>query len=379
MDIIEKYKTEGVTFKDIGDVVRLKELANIIPFPFKDTYMKNDPDFYMNNLKECNTPVNSIHKKPWNINFKATFYKDGPLIFPTNLLYCFDHADDEYEKHDIYCDFFTEKNRLSARRIDTEFSPLEQFNNKKFVASIMLKILNTTILNPSTLREAIYNECKEATQFKPSLMVVVLKKLFNNTKNIKILDFSAGWGDRMIAAIALDVQEYHGYDPNIELIEGHQKIINTFNAQDKIKMTYLPFEPDTTIVNKNYFDCVFTSPPFFNFEVYSKDETQSIHANPTLKDWMRNFLFKSLKKSWDALNIGGYLVIHMTDVGKTKVCEPMCLYIQGNFKGAKYIGVVGSVGKAGKPRPLWIFQKIPVTNVKMADKCEKALNALYFK
>jgi len=40
------------------------------------------------------------------------------------------------------------------------------------------------------------------------------------------------------------------------------------------------------------------------------------------------FLFVSLQRAWAALRPEGHMVIHITDVFKTKVCEKMCLLLQ---------------------------------------------------
>ena len=60
----------------------------------------------------------------------------------------------------------------------------------------------------------------------------------------KWLDISAGWGDRLIAAISLDM-EYLGYDPNVKLEPGHTAIIEKFGNKDKQKICYEPFETAT--------------------------------------------------------------------------------------------------------------------------------------
>ena len=68
------------------------------------------------------------------------------------------------------------------------------------------------------------------------------------------------------------------------------------------------------------FDLVFTSPPFFDFEVYTDLPGQSIQgANNKLQTWLVNFLFVALSKAWDRLEPGGHIAIHITDVMSAKV------------------------------------------------------------
>ena len=168
---------------------------------------------------------------------------------------------------------------------------------------------------------------KECTQFKPTIAFTIFKFL-NSTK---ILDFSAGWGDRLIAAIAAKVNLYIGVDPNKELEKGHKEIIETFcNQEEKIKQFQIIYSPFQTVnlPENTKFDLIFTSPPFFDLEYYSNLPGQSIIDYPNLNDWLHKFLFSSLQKSWSFLEENGYLAIHLSDFGQTKIVEITNLFIQ---------------------------------------------------
>lgn len=84
---------------------------------------------------------------------------------------------------------------------------------------------------------------------------------------------------------------------------------------------------------------------------------QSIKEYSDFKVWMRDFLYVMLEKSWKVLRKDGYMVIHMSDLFKKNICEPMCLYAMSHLPDIEFIGCFCSVGKAGKPRPLWVFKK----------------------
>jgi hypothetical protein len=104
---------------------------------------------------------------------------------------------------------------------------------------------------------------------------------------------------------------------------------------------------------------VFTSPPYFDFEIYTKSvQGQSISDFPDFEDWVIGFLFVSLKKAWTYLNDCGHLVIHLTDITGAKVCELMNLYIQSYLPGAIYVGLLASVGSSCETsRPMWVWYK----------------------
>lgn len=196
---------------------------------------------------------------------------------------------------------------------------------------------------------------KECTSFKPVLVVAIIHILGGS----KFLDFSAGWGDRLIGAIAAGVKRYVGVDPNHNLKEGHSAIIQRFCKQEEVKnfeVIYEPFQTATLPQNET-FDLIFTSPPFFDFEIYINSDGQSVKEYPKFEDWLVFFLCVSLKKCWGVLENEGHMAIHVADVYKTKVCEVMNLFIQ-LLPGAHYYGLISSTGAEQKPRPIWIWKKL---------------------
>lgn len=256
---------------------------------------------------------------------------------------------------DDISDYFQEHVRILAKRSDAKYSPMDFWKlkecNKKLINFLIYKKQN---LNSYNLHEELYMQCKECTTFKPSLT----KYMIELTHAARVLDFSAGWGDRLLGAIASNVEYYFAADPNSLLKRGHDAIIDKFAVnKERFKIVYEPFQ-SVEIPEDAVFDLVFTSPPFFDFEIYTADiNEQSVDDYPMLDEWLVNFLFVSLQKSWKYLKIGGHMAIHITDVYKTKICEIMNLFIQCKLPGAKYCGVISSRGPAGKPRPIWVWKK----------------------
>lgn len=117
-----------------------------------------------------------------------------------------------------------------------------------------------------------------------------------------------------MAAIAYNADLYLGFDPNKMLKEGHEQIINLY-SKNKIgksyRVLYIPFE-ESKLENQT-FDLVFTSPPYFDLEIYSENPGQSIISYPSLSEWIVRFLFFSLEKAWRKLVFGGTMVIHLNE------------------------------------------------------------------
>ena len=122
----------------------------------------------------------------------------------------------------------------------------------------------------NNVREELYsiNKLLFCTNFRISVCLEVLD-IF---KPSKWLDISAGWGDRLISALlSPHVQEYCGVDPNPCLHPGYQSIIKHLDPTHQKKCTLIQDGFETAKLPDTKFDLVFSSPPFFNLEVYSKE------------------------------------------------------------------------------------------------------------
>jgi hypothetical protein len=116
-------------------------------------------------------------------------------------------------------------------------------------------------------------------------------------------------------------------------------------------------------------DLIFTSPPFFNFEVYTDIPGQSIDQWRSVPEWLVRFLFVCLNRFWVHLEPGGHMVIHLNDARKMQICEPMCLFAEARLAGCRFAGVFGAKGGvSGKTRPLWVFKKEPVDSADLVGR-----------
>jgi len=83
-------------------------------------------------------------------------------------------------------------------------------------------------IRPETLYKTIYESSliAECTHFRP----IVASSVYQFFRAKRILDPSAGWGDRLIAVMANDenILCYHAVDPNGTLSQRYQKIIDFF-------------------------------------------------------------------------------------------------------------------------------------------------------
>lgn len=220
-------------------------------------------------------------------------------------------------------------------------------------------------INTFELREALYNAVKsEPSTFKAT----VSKALIQFFQGKRILDFCAGWGDRLLGALARqnEIEYYYGVDPNKLLHPNYQMMIKEFAAEDnlnKFQMIVSAFEKWQIPTGKT-FDLILGGPPYYDYEKYGEnDEEQSIRSYPTIAEWTVRFLFGSIKKCWDVLEEGGHMLLNVNDVRQLAqrdmvYTEAMNLFIQCRFPDAKYEGIICFAGANYKAhRPIWIYKK----------------------
>ena len=266
---------------------------------------------------------------------------------------------EDYALYDDIMDYYTEQCRMQCKRFDSLYNPYEKWTYQRQDIINLCKSKFGEV-NRANLRETIFLTGTECTSFKSSLTVGFIKFF----KATNMLDISAGWGNRLIGAIAAGIT-YLGVDPNVCVVNGMQKCINDFSYANKATVLNAPFEDVTLPYTKtNRPDFIFTSPPYFDLESYvkggPKKEDQSIIRYNTIEKWYDGFLITALIKAWAVLQPGGHMVININNIrGRADYTWRMVQDIQ-KFSNCAYLGCIGqSTGEPNKsPQPFWCFRKI---------------------
>ena len=195
-------------------------------------------------------------------------------------------------------DYFSEKCRVQCS-FKNKPPPIEKFK----------KLRNNPIFREggyTKIEQFLYDNARGCNNFDVKVVLSVLRYF----KPKRMLDFSAGWGDRLIGAMAYGC-EYDGVDPSECLHPKYQEMISTLlppSKRIKYRMFMTGFEDFTSSSvpfgsgskskrkkEEKKYDLVFTSPPFFDLEVYADEKSQSISKFNTLEKWKQNFLFQQWK------------------------------------------------------------------------------------
>ena len=166
------------------------------------------------------------------------------------------------------------------------------------------------------LRELVYQRERGCNTFNAALAVFTVSKFAG--EGLSVLDPSIGWTSRMIASCVCKCANYVGYDTNTNLFPLYDKAISKLKevgSQTNIVLHNKPFESDTYKFEKGdeyhgKFNLVYTSPPFYDKELYRGEETSTTIYN-TVDLWMKDFYHPLVRNSYNALTLGGTLVMYL--------------------------------------------------------------------
>lgn len=273
-------------------------------------------------------------------------------LFQNNYELIIDYPD-EYDNIEVISDYFNEHCRIKCKFISAKGTVYDYFrNNLNDIINYLER--NKLPVDIKNIREAIWNiGYKECSTFKPKLIKYFIEKF----KAKRLLDISSGWGDRLIGAMASDIECYHGFDPNPCLHKGYQEMINFFNPKNKNNfiIKQLPFEKAT--LNNEYYDMVMSSPPYFTMEIYADEETQSTYNINDERFWYDNYLKIWINKCYKALKKNGILALNINQFKNQNYIY--WLINDMNNINWKYLGIISHSNIHKKnPQPTFIWSKI---------------------
>jgi 16S rRNA G966 N2-methylase RsmD len=140
------------------------------------------------------------------------------------------------------------------------------------------------------------------TLFRPLQAMEVYCKF----KPTTVLDFTMGWGGRLIGACALDIDHYIGIDNNMRLKTPYENMVKMLKPLSKTKID-LYFEDALKVdYSKLKYDMVLTSPPYYNTEIYANT------IDLTKEKWNTEFYAPLFEKTFKHLQPGGHYCLNIS-------------------------------------------------------------------
>lgn len=227
-----------------------------------------------------------LAKELSNVDYKIK-YDSNILIHDWNKL-C------EWNSEEYFINSTSRIGMKLCEHFFTNFYDIKTSKNKSFSQmwkdeNLLKKILIWNRKSHSTpylseLKRGIYfcGGIVKSTMYRPQLAKLITK----NRKNV--LDPCAGWGGRMLGSVSNGCN-YYAFEPNVETYTNLIQLSKFLNIESKVYI----FCDDARNMDKYClpeFDCILTSPPYFDLEIYSDENTQSIHNVESYREWVNKFL-----------------------------------------------------------------------------------------
>ena len=160
------------------------------------------------------------------------------------------------------------------------------------------------------IRGGLQMSVNAVNQFKPS----VAKWCYHRFKATSVMDFSAGWGGRMLGAMSLDIP-YVGVDTNTSIRPQYEKILKAYEPYTKSTTSiYFQKGEDFNFSQFDY-DCVLTSPPYIADGVSRSGKTKQIEDYEGMPDYdtdgfYNTFLRPTIFRAYMGMKNGGVFLLN---------------------------------------------------------------------
>ena len=241
-------------------------------------------------------------------------------------------------------------------------SPMECFQDDEMLKKAIKKRLSMgDNMSHAGMRKALSwtHGTHRVSNFRPT----IAKYIYDNySGDGRVLDFSSGFGGRLFGAFASQkVKTYVGTDPSTKTYEGLIKLKDYLQTkiEKEIILHNQPFED--LELEDNSFDLAFSSPPYFNTEEYSYEDTQSFMKYDTKEKWRDGFLKPLVSNVHRYLKTDGYFIINIANVNSYKNLEEDLLEIakeEGfNLVKTYKMNLSKLMSKGYKYEPIYVFRK----------------------
>ena len=241
-------------------------------------------------------------------------------------------------------------------------TPMEVYSSDElFMKAITKRLKRGTYVTDSGIRKELKTTtgAQSVSNFRPSASRAIYDKYGGSGVT---WDPSAGFGGRLLGAISSPtIKQYIACEPSEKTFLGLNNMASRLNVGKEISLCNVGSEEFDLKDMK--VDLVFTSPPYFNTEIYSDEETQSCNKFPEYRDWLDGYLYQTLKHVPETLKKGGYLVINIANTRNAPKLVADFKQIMKNKKSMELVETLklslSMINKEGfKYEPVFVYKKL---------------------
>jgi hypothetical protein len=156
-----------------------------------------------------------------------------------------------------------------------------------------LKRVFKSLDKPNYTVNSNFSEIKRSLKFNPVTIYspIMTKSIVKLLDCKTVFDPCIGWGGRMLGTTCLG-KDYHyaGCEPFTKTFSGLESMIKELNIKSQINIYNLPVESMLDVLNNKRYDMCLTSPPYYDLEVYSHEDSQSIKSYKSYDEWITKFI-----------------------------------------------------------------------------------------
>lgn len=155
------------------------------------------------------------------------------------------------------------------------------------------------------------------TNFKPSLAKAIYSRFCKVGDTC--LDYSAGFGGRLMGCLCTGKNlNYIGFEPNtntsLELVKLGSTIKKFIKDDSSFKIINDVSENIEKYLDCGSIDIAFSCPPYYKYEEYCSEDTQSIVKYPIYQDWLDGYVTETISSIYKVLKSDGLFLIYIMNV-----------------------------------------------------------------
>jgi hypothetical protein len=248
-------------------------------------------------------------------------------------------------------------------KVGTMLTPFEIYGSDVlFMKAIRRRMVRGDFISDAGMRKALrsFSGAQSVSNFRPTAAAAIYRKYAGN--EAVVWDMSCGYGGRLLGAmIAQNVATYIGTDPAEDTMRGLLGIAMNFAVGSNTFVELRMQGSETTFLEPESIDFAFTSPPYFDTEKYSSEDTQSYMKYGTVETWNDGFLRSTIRNAYIALKHDKYMILNVADVKSHKnlVADTKRIALEEGFVWVEELKLsLSSITKGGyKYEPVLVFKK----------------------
>lgn len=208
----------------------------------------------------------------------------------------------------------------------------------------------------------IFTGAQAVSNFRPTAACAIYNRY---APNGVVWDMSAGYGGRLLGFYVSSARKYIGTDPCLRTMESlfdMERFLTSNYGSKGIELDLMGSENFTPVGEvAEPVDLCFTSPPYFDTEHYSDEETQSYIKFPNRESWTNGFLRKTFENCHTVLKPDGKMAINIANTRTFPDLEDTCVKTAESvgfklIKTHKYL--LSALNSGGfKGEPVFVFSK----------------------